>query len=214
MSTPALTTTSYAFLGLLAIRPWSTYELTRQMSRSLGLMWPRAESKLYEEPKKLVARGLAEASTEPVGRRSRTVYTITGEGRRALAEWLAQPGAGPSLEFEALVKVFFSESGTRADLLANLAAARSWAAERGAQSHAIGTAYDEGGGPFPHRRAQQLLAARFLNDFYLTVAQWADWAATVVDGWPDDPSLAVPDRADLDETNRRAAIAAGLAEGP
>ena len=58
-SARGLTTTSYAILGLLAVRPWSTYELTRQMDRSLGRFWPRAESKLYEEPKKLAAQGLA-----------------------------------------------------------------------------------------------------------------------------------------------------------
>ncbi|MEW6153244.1 MAG: PadR family transcriptional regulator [Actinomycetota bacterium] len=207
---PGLTTTSYAFLGLLAIRPWSSYELTRQMSRSLGLMWPRAESKLYEEPKKLVAYGLAEAGTELVGRRSRTVYAITAEGRRALAEWLTEPGAGPALEFEGLVKAFFSENGTKADLLATVEAAREWARGLGAQSHAIGTAYGHGEGPFPERRAQQLLVARFLNDFYVTVAQWAQWAATVVDAWPDDPGQAVADPAEIDETNRRAALAAGL----
>ncbi len=211
---PALTTTSYAFLGLLAIRPWSSYELTRQMGRSLGLMWPRAESKLYEEPKKLVAHGLAQASTEAVGQRSRTVYAITDEGRRALAEWLGEPGAGPAIEFEGLVKVFFSENGTRADLLASIGAAREWARQHGAQSHAIGTAYGQGEGPFPQRRAQQLLTARFLNDFYVTVAEWADWATSVVEGWPDDPGQAVVDPAELDETTRRAAVAAGLTEGP
>jgi len=38
------------------------YELTQQMGRSLGRIWPRAASKLYEEPKKLVAAGLARAA--------------------------------------------------------------------------------------------------------------------------------------------------------
>src|SRR3954464_8690260 len=94
----SLTTTSYAILGLLAIQPWSTYELTRQMDRSLGRFWPRARSKLYEEPKKLVAAGLAVASDERVGRRPRTVYSITPAGRAALAEWLRTPGSGPVLE--------------------------------------------------------------------------------------------------------------------
>ena len=55
---PELTTTSYAILGLLAIRPWSTYELARQMQRDLRFVWPRAESNLYAEPKKLIAHGL------------------------------------------------------------------------------------------------------------------------------------------------------------
>ncbi len=49
----ALTTTSYAVLGLLAIRPWSTYELAKQMEVSLRNFWPRAERKLYDEPKEI-----------------------------------------------------------------------------------------------------------------------------------------------------------------
>ena len=28
---PSLTTTSYAILGLLAVKPWTTYELAQQM---------------------------------------------------------------------------------------------------------------------------------------------------------------------------------------
>ena len=126
MSRPArLTTTSYAVLGLLAVRPWSTYELTRQMDRSLGRIWPRAVSKLYEEPKKLVEHGLAWGREESVGDRPRTVYSITRAGRRALAQWLAEPAAGPVLESEHLVKIFFSDQGTREDALATLAAARA-----------------------------------------------------------------------------------------
>ena len=64
-----LTTTSYAILGLLAIQPWPTYELAKQMRRSLHYVWPRAESNLYAEAKRLVEGGLAQARSEPVGRR-------------------------------------------------------------------------------------------------------------------------------------------------
>src|SRR5262245_59085502 len=117
---PTLTTTSYAILSLLGVRPWSTYELTQQMERSLGRIWPRAASKLYEEPKKLVEHGYARAKDELVGKRPRTVYAITPKGRRALARWLAEPGGGPVLEFEGLLKVTFAENGSKADVLATL----------------------------------------------------------------------------------------------
>src|SRR5436190_14240332 len=110
---PALTPTSYAVLGLLAVKPWTTYELAQQMDRGLGRFWPRAESKLYEEPKKLVAHGLAKATTDMVGKRPRTIYTITAKGRRALADWVPTSGAGPVLEFEQLLKVFFAEHATK-----------------------------------------------------------------------------------------------------
>jgi len=205
MSTPPLTTTSYAVLGLLAIKPWSSYELTQQMDRSLGRVWPRAVSKLYEEPKKLVAHGLARPATERNGRRTRTVYAITAAGRRALREWLAEPGAGPALEFEQLLKVFFADHGTTADVLATLAAAQDWAQARGRESLAIGEQYAQGGGPFPERAAVLQLTSRFLTDFYLLVGDWAAWAADIVSGWPGDPSQATPDPAVLTETIRRAA---------
>src|SRR5215831_6916386 len=117
-----LTTTSYAVLGLLAIRPRSAYDLVSQIKRSnIRLIWPRAESKLYEEPKNLVAHGLA--SVRPVraaDRRRRTVYSITARGRRALGRWLGEPGGGLLLEFENLVKVVYGDFGSREQLLANI----------------------------------------------------------------------------------------------
>ena len=205
MSTPPLTTTSYAVLGLLAIRPWSSYELTQQMDRSLGRVWPRAVSKLYEEPKKLTARGLARSSTERNGRRTRTVYAITPAGRRALRDWLAEPGEGPALESEQLLKVFFADHGTKTDLMATLAAAQDWAQARCQESLAIGEQYARGDGPFPERAAVLQLTSRFLTDFYLLVGDWAAWAAGMAAGWPEDPHDASPDPAVAAETLRRAA---------
>src|SRR5688572_13685267 len=99
-----LTTTSYAILGLLAIKPWTAYELTKQMERSLRHFWPRAESRVYEEPKRLARLGLARATAETVGQRPKTRYTITPKGRRALSAWLAEPGGDPQLECEGLLK--------------------------------------------------------------------------------------------------------------
>ncbi len=208
MSRGALTTTSYAILGLLAIKPWTTYELTQQMDRSLGRIWPRATSKLYEEPKKLVAAGLARASTEPVGRRTRTVYAITAKGRRSLEAWLGEPGDGPVLEFEQLLKIFFSENGTKADAVRTLAATQDWARARAAESLAVGRTYVADEGPFPERAPQLELTSRFITDFYGFVGEWARWATVVVEAWPDDPRQAQSNPSTVEETVRRAAAAA------
>ena len=111
---PRLTVSSYAVLGLLAIQPWTGYELTQQATRSLRFAWPKSERLLYAEPKKLVEHGLATAQEESVGQRSRTVYTITDAGRAALAEWLTVPGDSPSTEHEAMLKVFYANFGDTA----------------------------------------------------------------------------------------------------
>jgi DNA-binding PadR family transcriptional regulator len=189
----ALTPTSYAILGLLALKPWTTYELAQQMDRALGRFWPRAESRLYEEPKKLVAHGLARASSEMVGQRPRTIYTITPKGRRALAKWVAAPGAGPVLEFEQLIKVFFAEHATKADLVATLTGVREWSEEQLVASAAVPQAYLARQGPFPERLPWLLIVGQFLLDFYLMVERWAEWSYGIVETWPDDLEAAQPD---------------------
>jgi PadR family transcriptional regulator AphA len=194
----ALTTTSYAILGLLALRPWTTYELAQQMRRALGQFWPRAESKLYDEPKKLVAHGYATATTEHVGKRPRTVYTITDAGRDALSAWMPNASSGPVIEFEGLVRVFFAEHGTKADVLAAIESARAWVDQRYEDSGDISRSYLEGEGAFPERLPWLILCGGFLQEMVDAVERWAEWAEQTVQGWPDDPLEAQPDLAALE----------------
>jgi len=204
VSTPPLTSTSYAVLGLLAIKPCSTYELAQQMDRTLNRFWPRTRSKLFEEPKKLLAHGLAKATSEKVGLRPRTVYAITPAGRGALARWVAEPAEGPVLEFEQLLKVFFCENGTTTDVRRTLADARAWAHERTLVNVEVGQAYLEGRGQFPQRAAINQVVGRFIDDLLETVDTWASWADDLVSRWPESPVSAVPDNEEMAKTVRRA----------
>ena len=188
-----LNTTSFAMLGMLAIRPWSTYELAKHVDHSLRPLWPRARSNLFNEPKKLVVHGLAAATEETVGRRPRTVYKITPSGRRALRRWLGTPGEGPVLEFEQLLKVFFADQGTKADALNAVATIKQWARDRNAENITVARNYVAGTGPFPERAAVLSVVGRFLTDFADMVNEWADRATTTIDTWPEDPSRAEPD---------------------
>jgi PadR family transcriptional regulator, regulatory protein AphA len=192
MSTADLTTTSYALLGLLAIRPWTTYELAQQMERSLKHYWPRAQSRIYEEPKRLVALGLAKAKSETVGRRPRTLYSITARGRKALERWLAEPGGGPTIEFEALLKVFYAEHTSKDGVLANVAAIRAWAEGQNAENVAFARTYLDTGGPFPERLAPIVLTGKFMADFTDMVLAWSEWAAETVASWPASTAEARP----------------------
>jgi hypothetical protein len=108
------------------------------------------------------------------------------------------------MEWEQLMKVWFSDHGTKADALASLAAARAWAAALNEENKKAGAAYLAGEGPFQHRAAQNLLAGAFITDFTDLIARWAEWATEQVETWPDDPAKALPDRAEFEALARRA----------
>lgn len=182
--TASLTTTSYALLGLLNIRPWTTYELAKQVQRSLGWFWPRAERKLYEEPKRLVERGLATAASESTGKRPRTVYSITADGRRALKRWLDEAPAAPALEFEALVKVFFADGGSLAQLRATLDRVEHEATERrDVLRGMIAARAGEANYEFAPRWPINALSLRFQLDHNELQIRWARWAREQIATW-------------------------------
>lgn len=187
-----LNTTSFAMLGMLGIRPWSTYELAKHMDRSLGRLWPRARSNLFNEPKKLEALGMAKATEEMVGKRPRTVYSITAKGKKAFRAWLGQPGEGPVLEFEQLMKVFFADQGSKEDVLATVRSIQAWADEKDRENVAVARQYLAGEGPFPERAAVLSVMGKFWINYVEAIAEWADWAEGVIEDWPDDLSQAEP----------------------
>lgn len=178
-----LTTTSYGVLSVLALRDHSTYDLTKQMRLSLHYMWPRAESNVYAEPKRLVAAGLANAREEWNGGRRRTIYSITEAGRAALADWLASPSSRQRYESEALMKVFFAENGTQNDLLESIRALGEDALAAIEHFQRVTDPYEAGTGQYPERFALSALAARLLCEQQAATARWAAWAERVVSEW-------------------------------
>jgi PadR family transcriptional regulator AphA len=153
------------------------------MDRSVGAMWPRAASVVYEEPKRLVRLGLAAASRRMTGERASTVYSITDAGRVALAEWLEAPGAAPSLAYEALLKVAFADHGSIEGLRRNLEAIRGHAEADLAESRARLREYAETGGPFPERLPVIALAARYFVEQTEALRRWIDWMQAVTATW-------------------------------
>ncbi len=178
-----LTTTSYAVLSLIAVQPMTTYQLAKQMERSLRDVWPRAESVIYEEPKKLVTAGLATATMAHTGRRRSTTYAVTDAGRHALRDWLAVPGAPPIVEFEALLKVAFSDHGDLDSLRHQIAAIMAMADARADFVTDRIAEYGRTGGPFPARLPVTMLIARFHHEQAVAAARWARWAQAQVESW-------------------------------
>lgn len=187
--------TSYGILAMLAMRPWSAYELSNEVRRYLTeCMGPRAETSMYLEPKNLVAHGFARAKVETYGRRKRTVYSITPEGRRALRGWFRQSSAPPFLDSEAAVKMVFAEYGSRKALLATLTELERHAAEKKDVAVTEGRAYSERVGLPPQRLHALVLSARLYLGFYELVGTWARAAREEVEHWPDEwPEEATPE---------------------
>jgi PadR family transcriptional regulator, regulatory protein AphA len=179
----ALTTTSYAVLAALALREHSTYELAKQMRMGWRYFWPRAESNVYAEPKRLVEAGLAESRKETTGRRPRTVYAITEAGRAALTAWVTSPSTPQRYESEAVLKVFFAEHGSVDDLLVSVRALRDEALAGIEQFRRIAELYANGEGQYPDRFALSALVARLLGEQHAATVRWAEWAERVVSSW-------------------------------
>lgn len=182
-----LTTTSYAILGHLALQPWTMYDLARQMQRNVHFYFPRVESQIYAEPKKLVAAGLAEATTEMTGRRARTVYSITSAGRAALADWLASPvSRGPLLEFEAVLRVMLAPFGTDADLARTLRQTREdIQATILSVAPRISDEYVGGTAPFQRFAQYRSIMHDFLVSFGQLIDDWAERAEERMLHWPE-----------------------------
>jgi DNA-binding PadR family transcriptional regulator len=102
-----LTGTSYALLALLKeFGPSTSYEIKQRLESSIQNFWPVPHTTAYEEPARLAAAGYLSAQQEEGGRRRR-VYSLTEQGRKALAAWANEPvAAAPQLRDELMLKTF------------------------------------------------------------------------------------------------------------
>ncbi len=118
-----LPTSSFALLGLLAIREMSGYQLAAFADKSLGYFWPMHRSLVYRELRRLEQLGYV-AGTDIRQQRvpDKRVYRLTGRGHRALVDWLIRPGFQPPQQRnEFLVKLFFARQLDTAQVQALLA---------------------------------------------------------------------------------------------
>jgi PadR family transcriptional regulator, regulatory protein AphA len=128
MSTTRLSPSSYLVLGFVSLlgRP-TTYDISRQVSYSVGEFWPFPQSQLYAETTRLAEAGLLAEDREDGGRHLRHV-TITEQGRKALEAWLAEPTIEPvpELRHAGLLKLFFSELVSTDQVVALAKAQEAW----------------------------------------------------------------------------------------
>lgn len=180
-----LTTTSYAVLAQVAVRPWSTYELVQQRVRYFRYVWPRAESAIYREAKRLAAMGLLTSEKKYTGKRSRTIYSITEDGRQALREWLVTPISPFSMEFEAMLRLFIAPLGTKDDLLGTLKQVRTDAQEMLRFSGEVKQEFIDGINVTQDQAYLRALAVDFFISLLRTVEAWSERTLAEVETWDD-----------------------------
>ncbi len=189
-----MTTSAYAVLALLDLKPWTGYELTQQAQRSLRYAWPKSERLLYSEPKKLVERGYATTYQEKSGNRTRNVYEITPAGRKALEEWTSSPTESPRFEVEALLRLLFADHGSKEDLHRALGELESDIGEHHQAIMELMASYLDGGHPFPHRTHLSVLFATFQIEMFRTIERWVEFARDEIEEWPTTEGLGMSER--------------------
>jgi PadR family transcriptional regulator, regulatory protein AphA len=138
-----LTPTAIIVLGLIELAGEATpYDLKQAVAGSVGNFWSVPHSQLYAEPERLAGAGLLSERREERGRRRR-LFSLTEQGRAALAAWRAEPSEDPLPELRdpGLLRLFFGAEP------AALAAARAEAHRAKLEEYERQAACDPGDGP-------------------------------------------------------------------
>ena len=180
-----LTTTSYAVLTQVAVRPWSSYELAQQRVRYFRYVWPRAESAIYREVKRLSSMGLLEGTKVYTGKRARTVYSITDAGKEALREWLGTPVSPFSMDFEAMLRIWGAPLGTKDEVIGTLKQVRADVQEMLEFAGQVKQEFIDGINVTQDQAYLRSLPVDFFISLLNTVAAWVERTLAEIETWDD-----------------------------
>ena len=159
---PRLTTTSYAVLAQVAVRPWSTYELAQQRVRYFRYVWPRAESAIYREVKRLSAMGLLDGKKEH-----------------------ATPVSPFAMDFEAMIRLFVAPLGTKDEIIATLELVLDDAREMLRFAGQVKQEFLDGMAVTQDQVYIRALAVDFFISLLNTVEAWAQRTLDEIESWDD-----------------------------
>jgi hypothetical protein len=124
-----------------------------------------------------------------VGKRRRTVYSITDAGRQALRDWQDEASSAPNLEFESLVHLYFGAHATKEQMVKAVESVKRDSEAIFQQGLGIADAYLGGTHPFPERAQFSLFIYDFLWSFGELLRDWAERASDELALWEDtEPS--------------------------
>jgi PadR family transcriptional regulator AphA len=119
---------SYATMAAIGEHGATTPELLDMFGRG-GVFWTSSPSQVYAEPKRLLKLGWVIAEKQPAKTRSRTLYRLTTEGKKAMRAWLRSPAGFPKLQSEPALRLFAGDMVDDRELLGSLQQLRADIAE-------------------------------------------------------------------------------------
>jgi DNA-binding PadR family transcriptional regulator len=128
-----------AILGLLMDGVTSGYDLNKRIHGSVGFFWTHAKSHVYGTLARLVDDGYATVRPVPQeARPDKQLYRISGRGRLAFLDWLANAPLEPArFRNPFLLKIFFGRHLDRERLIAHVEEGRAEVQEELSQLEAI-----------------------------------------------------------------------------
>lgn len=94
-------------LGLLSHETLTGYEIKKRIDTALKYFWGASFGSIYPTLNSLLKAGLVTKTDKLENGRQKSIYTITGDGRQHLQNWLAVPAERDEIRYETLLKLFF-----------------------------------------------------------------------------------------------------------
>lgn len=164
---------SFLVLGMLRLGARSGYGIKKATDISTRVFFPTSLAQVYPELARLDDAGFVTRREDPHGGRSRSAYSLTQEGERALVAWLRSARLAPTqLRDEGLLRLFFADVLSREDQLELVRRIRDRTreSEQWMRTDVLpaAEAIERAGSRFPH------IVARLGADNYGFVADWLD----------------------------------------
>jgi PadR family transcriptional regulator, regulatory protein AphA len=106
---PSKSSTIFAILGLLSIKPMSAYELVKFSDETIGFFWNESYGNIYSKLNELAEAGDIQLVDEAQDGRRKKTYAITARGKQRLKDWLKTPTEEIIIRDELLLKLFIAE---------------------------------------------------------------------------------------------------------
>jgi len=115
----------HAIMTALLENDLSGYELARDFETSLGFFWQASHQQIYQELRKLAARGwLSKREVTQHGKPNKIVYGMTQAGRKELSAWVYHSSRVQAAKDDLLVKLYNLSPDNVAHLSAEISARR------------------------------------------------------------------------------------------